>query len=49
MLDTLKTAAAGFGATWLPHLNLIPEIASLAVALATFVYLVIKIKKELKK
>ena len=49
MIDTVKTATAGLGATWLPHLNLIPEIASLGVALATFVYLTIKIKKELKK
>jgi DNA-binding transcriptional LysR family regulator len=49
MLDTLKTATAGLGVTWLPHLDIVPDIASLLVAIATFIYLTIKIKKELKK
>ena len=49
MIDTLKNTSAGVGASWLPHLDLIPDIASVAVAVATFVYLSLKIKKELGK
>jgi len=53
MLDTIKTSTAGLCASCLPHLEIIPDIASFFVAVATFIYLfiylTIKIKKELKK
>ena len=49
MLDTIKTSTAGICASCLPHLEIIPDIASVFVAIATFIYLTIKLKKELKK
>ena len=49
MLDTIKTSTAGICASCLPQLEIIPDIASVFVAIATFIYLTIKIKKELKK
>ena len=48
MVDTLRTASAGVAATWINCFGWLPEIVSVAVGLATLVYLVIKIKKELK-
>jgi len=46
--DTLKTTSAGLGGFWVSALAWIPEIISLSVGFATLVYLIIKIKKELK-
>jgi len=46
--DTLKTTIAGLGGFWVSALAWIPEIVSLSVGLATLIYLIIKIKKELK-
>ena len=48
MIDTVKTTAAGMGGFWLSMWNALPDIISLAVGVATLVYLVIKIKKETK-
>ena len=48
MLDTLRTTGAGLGGFWLSMWNVLPDIVSLCVGCATLVYLVIKIKKELK-
>ena len=46
--DTLKTTVAGLGGFWVSLWTWLPEIVSLSVGVATLVYLVIKIKKELK-
>ena len=48
MIDTLKTTGAGLGGFWISLWNWLPEIVSLSVGIATLVYLVIKIAKELK-
>ena len=48
MLDTLKTTGAGMGGWWLSISGLLPEIVSLGVGIATLVYLIIKIRKELR-
>ena len=47
MLDTLKTEGIGIGGWWLSISGWLPEIVSLGVGIATLVYLVIKIRKEL--
>ena len=48
-LDTLKTSSIGFGGWWLSVSGWLPEIVSLCVGIATFVYLAIKIYKELRR
>ena len=48
MEDTLKTTGAGLGGFWLSLWSWLPEIVSLAVGMATLIYLIIKIVKELK-
>ena len=48
MVDTLKTTGAGIGGFWLSLWGWLPEIVSLFVGIATLVYLIIKIRKELK-
>jgi hypothetical protein len=48
MLDTLKTTGAGIGGWWLSVSGWLPEVVSLMVGIATLLYLVIKISKELK-
>ena len=48
MQDTLKTVSVGLGGTWITGLNWFPALVSLLVALATLVYMCIKIVKELK-
>ena len=48
MEETLKTTGAGLGGFWLSLWSWLPEIVSLSVGIATLVYLVIKIGKELK-
>ena len=47
MLDTLKTTGAGMGGCWLSINGWLPEVVSLSVGIATLIYLIIKIKKEL--
>ena len=47
MLDTLKTTGAGLGGFWISLWNWLPEVVSLSVGIATLIYLVIKISKEL--
>jgi len=46
-LDTLKTSTIGFSGWIVSITNWLPEAVSFGVALATLVYLIIKIKKEL--
>ena len=48
MIDTLKTTGAGVSGWWLSISGWFPELISLSVGLATLIYLIIKIKKELK-
>jgi len=49
MIDTLKTTGAGIGGFWISLWTWLPEIVSLSVGIATIVYLVVKIRKELKQ
>jgi hypothetical protein len=48
MIDTLKTEGIGIGGWWLSISGWLPELVSLAVGVATLVYLIVKIRKELK-
>jgi len=47
IVDTLKTSGVGVGGWWLSVSGWLPEVVSLGVGIATLVYLVIKIRKEL--
>ena len=47
MLDTLRTEGIGLGGWWLSISGWLPEVVSLSVGIATLIYLIIKIKKEL--
>ena len=47
-IDTLKTSGIGMGGWWLSISGWLPEVVSLLVGVATLVYLVIKIRKELR-
>jgi len=49
MQDTLKTSLVGVGGSTVGFFNWFPELISIIVGLTTLVYLVIKIKNELKK
>ena len=48
MEDTLRTTGAGLGGFWISLWGWLPEVVSLSVGIATLVYLIIKIGKELK-
>ena len=48
MIDTLKTTGAEIGGFWISLWTWLPEIVSLSVGVATLVYLIVKIRKELK-
>ena len=48
MIDTLKTTGTGMGGWWLSISGWLPEVVSLSVGMATLVYLIIKIRKELR-
>lgn len=48
MIDTLRTEGIGLGGWWLSISGWLPELVSLCVGIATLVYLIVKIKKELK-
>ena len=48
MLDTLRTEGIGLSGWWLSISGWLPEVVSLCVGVATLVYLIVKIKKELK-
>ena len=47
MIDTLKTETIGISGWWLSISGWLPEVVSLCVGMATLIYLVIKISKEL--
>ena len=48
IIDTIKTTTYGVGGFWLSLWGWLPQVVSLGVGIATLVYLIIKIKKELK-
>ena len=48
MLDTLRTEGIGLSGWWLSISGWLPELVSLCVGIATLIYLIVKIKKELK-
>ena len=48
MEDTLKTTAAGTGGFWLSMWEMLPDLVSLAIGVATLLYLILKIRKEAK-
>ena len=48
MLDTLRTTGAGMGGWWVSISGWLPGAVSLSVGIATLVYLIIKIRKELR-
>ena len=48
IIDTLKTTGAGVSGLWLSVSGWLPQVVSLGVGIATLVYLIIKIYKELK-
>ena len=48
MLDTLKTAGVGLAGSALHWTEYVPPIFSPLAALATLIYMLIKINKELK-
>ena len=48
IIDTLKTTGAGVSGWWLSVSGWLPQIVSLSVGIATLIYLIIKIYKELK-
>ena len=47
MTDTLKTTAVGATSVAAMELGVMPDIVSMAVGIVTFLYFIIKIKKEL--
>ena len=46
-VDTLKTGAIGLSGWWISVSDYLPELVSLCVGIATLIYLIIKILKEL--
>ena len=48
MIDTLKTTGAGISGFWISLWTWLPEFVSLSVGIATIVYLIVKIRKELR-
>ena len=49
MQDTLKTSVVGISGSTIGFFNWFPELVSVVVGVATLVYLIIKIKNEIKK
>ena len=47
MTDTLRTTAVGVGSAAAISLGILPDLVSVAVGVVTFIYFLIKIKKEL--
>ena len=48
MEDTLKTTITGTGGFWLSMWELLPDLVSLAIGILTLIYLILKIRKEVK-
>ena len=48
MIDTLRVGGVGMGGWWLSVSGILSDVVSIGVALATLVYLVVKIIKEVR-
>ena len=48
IVDTLKTRGVGVSGWWLSVSGWLPGVVSLGVGIATLLYLIIKIRKELR-
>tara|TARA_R100001530_G_scaffold115499_1_gene82444 strand:- start:236 stop:394 length:159 start_codon:yes stop_codon:yes gene_type:complete len=48
-VDTLKVGGIGVSGWWLSVSGWLPEVVSVCVGIATLVYLIVKIYKEIKK
>ena len=48
MIDTLKTTGAGISGWWLSISGVLTDFVSLGVGIATLLYLIIKISRELR-
>ena len=48
-VDTLKTTGAGMSGWWLSISGWLPEMVSLSVGIATLLYLILKIYKEIRR
>ncbi len=49
MVDSLKTVTAGAGGVTITWLEFLPMMVRVAVGVATFVYICVKIYKEIKR
>ena len=48
MLDTLKTSCAGVGGFVLTFMEWLPDLVRLGIGIATLVYVVVRLRKEMK-
>ena len=48
MIDTLRTTGAGVSGWWLSISGVLTDFVSLSVGIATLLYLIIKISREIK-
>ena len=48
MEDTLKVTASGTCGFWLSMWEMLPDLVSIAIGIATLIYLILKIRKEAK-
>jgi hypothetical protein len=49
VVDTLKTTGIGFGGFWVSLMEWLPDLVSLGVGILTIIYLIVKIKNEVRK
>lgn len=49
MLDTIKTCGIGVGGFWVSLWEVLPDIVRLGVGVATLIYLIMKIRKEMNE
>ena len=49
MIDSIKTAGVGAGGFGVQFMSMLPEMVRVGVGLATIVYIVIKVYKEMTK
>lgn len=47
--DTIRTLTVGIGGFWMSLWETLPEIVRLGVGVATLVYLIIKIRREISE
>ena len=49
MVDTLKTSTVGISGTMVSWMEIIPPVLSALTAIATLIYMILKIKHELNR